>query len=416
MPGPLHGIRVIEVANVLLGPWACQILADMGADVIKVEPPEGDRARRTGPHKTTENMGALFLGPNRNKRSVVIDLASKLGRDSFLKLTESADVLVHNLRPQMMAHLGLDYAALSAVNPDIIYASACGYGQTGPYAERSALEDAMQAACGLVKLNERIFGEPRYTPTAACEKTTALMLVCGILSAVYHRTQTGEGQEVQVPMMETMVGYLMIEHLWGKTFDPPQGHMGYKGSLSAGRRPAATKDGFIAILTYLDPAWDNFCNMVDRPDLLADPRFKSLAERIRHIDDVYAETAKIMATKTTAEWEALFKGTSMPYTIVNTLEDLAEDPHLKAVGFWKSAAHPTEGKLRWPGFPVNYSDSLAEDRRPAPRLGEHSTEILREAGFSEAEIEAMLADGTTAADPAVDNAADPAIVNSPRVS
>ena len=406
MPGPLHGIRVIELANVLLGPWTCQILADMGADVIKVEPLEGDRVRSLGPHKSTENMGALFLGLNRNKRSVVIDLNSKNGITSFLKLAESADVLVHNLRPQAMARLGLDYPSVSAVNPSLVYAYACGYGQTGPYAERGAVDDSMQAACGLTALNERIFGEPRFTPTVVCDKTTALMLTCGVLSALYHRAQTGEGQEVEVPMMETMVGLLMVEHLWGQSFDPPQGPMGYKGSLSAGRRPAATKDGFIAILTYLDPAWGNFCKMVERPDLLADPRFTNLAERIRHIDDVYAETAKIMATKTTAEWETLFKGTSMPYTIVNTLEYLAEDPHLKAVGFWKSIDHPTEGKLRWPSFPVNYSDSPAEVRRPAPRLGEHSTEILHEAGYSDAEIAAMLADGTTAADPAANTSTE----------
>lgn len=395
MPGPLHGIRIVELANVLLGPWACQILADMGADVIKVEAPAGDRVRTLGPYKATENMGALFLSLNRNKRSVVIDLKSKNGCSSFLKLAESADVLVHNLRPRVMTRLGLDYAAVSAANPKIIYAGACGYGQTGPYAERGAVDDAMQAASGLAMLNARIFGEPRYTPSVVCDKTAALMLVCGVLSAIYHRAQTGEGQEIEVPMFETMVGFLTVEHLWGESFSPAQGHMGYKGSLSAGRRPAATKDGFIAILTYLDPAWGNFCKMVNRPDLLADPRFKTLAERIRHIDDVYAETAKVMATKTTAEWEALFKGTSMPYTIVNTLDELAEDPHLKAVEFWKTIDHPTEGKLRWPSFPVNYTDSPAEIHRPAPRLGEHSIEILREAGYSAAEIEAMLADGTT---------------------
>ena len=393
MPGPLHGLRVIEVANVVLGPWACQILADMGADVIKVEPPSGDSVRTLGPHRNTKNMGALFLSCNRNKRDVVIDLKKETGRAAFLKLAETADVIVHNLRPQVMTRLGVDYAAVSAMNPHIIYAGSYGFGQGGPYSGRGAVDDVMQAAVGLAMLNGHLFGEPRYTPTVVCDKITAITLVCGVLGAIYHREITGEGQELEVPMFETLVNYVMTEHLWGNAFEPSQGESLYRGIVSPGRRPAATKDGFIAILTYLDPAWDNFCKLAGRTDLLNDPRYKTLADRIRNIDDVYAETAQIMATKTTAEWQELLKTTSLPYTVVNTLEELPEDPHLKATGFWKSFDHPTEGKLRWPSFPINYSDSPAEVRCGAPNLGEHSAEILAEAGFSTDEISGLTERG-----------------------
>jgi len=394
MPGPLNGVRVLELTSVVLGPWACQILADMGADVIKVEAPRGDSNRHVGASKTP-GMGALFLTCNRNKRSIVLDLKHEAGRKAVLKLAEKADVLIHNNRPQAMERLGLDYAAVKAVNPRIVYCGSYGYGKNGPYGDKGALDDSIQAVSGIAYLNQMVTGEPRYLPTILCDKTTAITAVYGILGALFHRERTGQGQELEVPMFETMVNFLMAEHLWGQTFDPAMGSAGYVRLMSHHRKAYKTKDGYIAILPYLDAHWEIFCERAGRPDLLQSPKFKTLSARIANIDETYDETGKTMAARTTQEWLDLFADTSIPAIMMNTLDDLIDDPHLNAVDFWKEVDHPTEGKLRTPAFPVNYSESPADIRRHAPGLGEHSVEVLKEAGLSQAEIDAMLSAGVT---------------------
>ena len=396
MPGPLHGVRVVELTSVVLGPWACQILADMGADVIKIEPPAGDSNRQLGASRHP-GMAALYLTCNRNKRSVVLDVKQAAGRDALLDLVRTADVFVHNNRPQVMSKLGLDYAALQPVNPMLIYCGSYGYARKGPYGAKGALDDSIQSIAGIAMLNEMVLGEPRYLPTIVADKTTAITVVYGVLAALFSRERTGHGQELEVPMFETMVSYVMAEHLWGMTFEPPLGPPGYVRLMSVHRRPYRTRDGYVAILPYMNAHWDTFCEVTGHPELKDDPRFRTMGDRTRNIDDTYAETARIMATRSTQEWLDLFASTSVPINRVNSLADLADDPHLLETGFWKTVEHPTEGRLRTTAFPVNFSATPADEtRRHAPRLGEHTRELLAELGYAEERIESMLASGAAA--------------------
>jgi crotonobetainyl-CoA:carnitine CoA-transferase CaiB-like acyl-CoA transferase len=395
MPGPLDGIKILELTAVVLGPWACQMLGDMGADVIKIEAPYGDSNRSLGAVRNTKGMAALYLTCNRNKRSLVLDLKKPEARDALLELVKTADVLVHNNRPQVMDKLKLDYDTLKAINPKLIYCGSYGYGKKGPYGEKGALDDSIQAVSGIAMLNKLVLGEPRYLPTIVCDKTTAMAVVQAVLAALFHRERTGRGQEIEVPMYETMVSYVMAEHLWGSTFEPPIGGPGYIRLMSEHRKPYPTKDGYIAILPYLDAHWETFCKLAGREELLEDPRFKSLSDRVANIDDTYQETGKTMLKKTTKEWMDIFGKTSVPTIIVNSLEDLIDDEHLNAVGFWKTIEHPTEGTLRTPAFPSAFSDSPADIRRHAPLLGEHTVEILSEAGLDQATIDSMIESGAT---------------------
>lgn len=392
MSGPLQGIKVVEMTSVVLGPWACQMLADMGAEVIKIEQPRGDSNRSLGA-ANNPGMAALYLTCNRNKRSIVLDLRVAGARDAVLALVKSADVFIHNNRPQVMTKLGLDYADLRKVNPRIIYCGAYGYSKKGPYGKLGALDDSIQAASGIAMLNEMVLGEPRYLPTIVADKTTAITVVYGVLAALFHRERTGEGQELEVPMFETMVNWVMAEHLWGMTFDPPKGKPGYTRLMSKDRKPYKTKDGYIAVLPYLDAHWVKFCEITGYPQFIDDERFRTLADRVRNIDATNQTTAVIMATRTTTEWLGVLAPSGIPHIVVNTLEDLATDPHLEATGFWQSFDHPTEGKLRLPSFPVNFGSTPASIRRAAPRLGEHTVEVLREAGVDTATIDSLTASG-----------------------
>lgn len=396
MAGPLAGIKVLEMASVVLGPWACQILGDMGAEVVKVEPPRGDSNRQLGASRNP-NMAALYLTCNRNKRSIVLDLKQEEGREALLKLAAESDVMVHNYRSQAVEKLGVDYPRIKSVNPKIIYCATYGYGKAGPYGPRGALDDSIQAASGAAYLQAMAYGEPRYLPTVVADKTTALAVVFGVLAALFHRERTGEGQELEVPMFETMAYYLMAEHLWGLTFEPPIGTAGYTRLMSLHRKPYKTKDGYVAILPYMNAHWQTFCERAGHPELADDERFATMASRLTNIDATYEETGKIVATKTTAEWVELLGDTNVPTMVVNSPDDLIDDPHLKAVDFFKLTDHPTEGKIRMTGFPVNFSETPADVRRHAPKLGEHSVEILRELGYDQPAIDAMLAAKATLA-------------------
>lgn len=395
--GPLAGIRVIDMTSVLMGPMATQMLGDMGADVIKVEAPDGDLVRQIAPARH-DGMGALFLNANRSKRSICLDLKQDTGRRALLDLVRGADVLVYNVRPQAMARLGLDHASVAAVNPALVYAGLFGFGQDGPYAARPAYDDLIQGASGLAALFARSGdkpdrGEPRYVPQAVSDRVVGLAAVGAICAALVHRERTGEGQRVDVPMFETMAGFVMGDHAGGLTFNPPLGEPGYARQLSPLRKPYRTADGYVCALVYTDPQWQRFLVAVGREDLLAHPHFATFAARAAHVDEVYGTFEELVAQRTTAEWMALFDEIDIPVAPMHTLESIGEDPHLKAVGFFEEVDHPSEGPLRLMRPPYAFSATPLVNARTVPRHGEHGEEVLREAGYDDAAIAALRRSG-----------------------
>jgi crotonobetainyl-CoA:carnitine CoA-transferase CaiB-like acyl-CoA transferase len=295
-----------------------------------------------------------------------------------------------------MQRLGLDYQQVCKINPQVIYCATYGYGKAGPYGNKGALDDSIQAASGIAALNENVQGEPRFLPTVVADKTTGLFVVQAVLAALFHKERTGQGQEIEVPMFESMVSYVMVEHLWGQTFEPPIGKAGYIRLMAGHRRPYKTKDGlFLAVLPYWDVHWETFCKLSDNPELANDPRFTSMGKRLENIQETYAATGDIIATRSRQEWVDLLGETNVPMMVVNGLDDLIDDPHLKATGFWQEFDHPEEGRIRMSSPPMNFSETPASIRRMAPRLGQHSVEILREAGLSDETIQEMIAAGET---------------------
>lgn len=395
--GPLAGVRVIDLTTVLMGPFATQMLGDMGADVVKVESPDGDTVRRVGAARHA-GMGAIFLQGNRGKRSLVLDLKKPEGRKAVLKLAEGADILVYNIRPKAMARLGLTYEEVSAANPRIVYAGMFGYDQRGPYAARPAYDDLIQALVALPTLVQMAGADrPRYVPLAIADRYVAAIGVGAVLGALFHRMKTGRGQRVDIPMFETMAQMVLGEHMGGRTFDPPLGPPGYKRSLSPERVPYRTQDGYICVLAYTDKQWRSFFAAAGRPELPdADPRFADVGSRTVHIDELYALIAGVLSTRPTAEWLDILDRADIPVMPLHTLDSLIDDPHLAAIGFLGTVEHPSEGAIRNIGVPTIWSDTQATPGRPAPRLGEHSLEVLREAGYSAEEIEHLLAEGITA--------------------
>ena len=391
MMGPLDGIKVLDLTSVILGPMTGQYLGDMGADVIKVESPEGDVTRTIGPRRS-EGMGSLFLANNRNKRSIVLDLKTPEGQAALLRLTAGADVLLHSIRAGAAARVGLTYAALSAANPRLVYCHVKGFQDDGPYGGRPAYDDIIQALSGLAMLQMIAAGEPRYVPSIIADKVTAVHAAYAIALALFHRERTGHGQEVGVPMLETMVAFNMIEHLGGAVFEPSVGRMGYEPIRQGMRRPFPTQDGFLCLLPYNDPHWARFFALAGRADLAADPTFATMRGRQANLGKVWAEVATEVAQRSSAEWAALLDGTDIPHAVLNDLEDLLDDPHLAATGFWQMATHPSEGPLRLPANPISMPDSPPSIRRLPPRLGEHTAEVLSEHGFHAIDIRAFAKD------------------------
>jgi crotonobetainyl-CoA:carnitine CoA-transferase CaiB-like acyl-CoA transferase len=391
MTGPLTGLRVIDLTTVLMGPYATQVLADMGADVIKVESPEGDSVRGIGPFRNP-GMGAIFLQANRGKRSIVLDLKQSRGREALLELAKTSDVLISNLRPQVMERLKLSYVDVAGVNPKIIYVGVFGYGQDGPYAARPAYDDLMQGGAGIASLVKRAGGSvPRYAPIAIADRTVGIWAVGAINAALWHRERTGEGQSIEIPMFETMTQLVLGDHMGGALFEPALGTMGYGRLLSHDRRPYATKDGFVCALIYSDRQWRRFFEAIGEPDIFTcDPRFATITSRTQHIDEIYAMVTAYMKERTTAEWVELLSTADIPVEPLRTIEDLLHDPHLTAKGFFKTQHHPSEGQLRMPGVAMTFSKSHVDVSGPAPRLGEHSREILLEAGYVPEAIDAMM--------------------------
>ncbi len=391
MAGPLDGMRVLDLSSVVLGPMATQIMGDLGADVIKIEGPAGDTTRYTGPSRS-HDMAALFMGLNRNKRSIVLDLKQDAARDALWRLIDGADVFIHSIRPQKLKPLGLDHEAVLARNPRIVYAGVHGYGSRGPYAGAPAYDDVIQGQSGGVDLMARLIGEPRYLPTIMADKTCALVTAYAVMAALLERERSGKGQFVEIPMFETMVAYNMTEHLYGHTFDPPEAPLGYTRVLAPWRRPYRTSDGYVCMLAYVDIQWRRFWTEVGRPELADDPRFDTLSNRSDNISELYRIAGECLTGQSTAYWIERLAALDIPSAPITSLEELETDPHLTKIDFFRKRKHPTEGDIVLPDNPVRYSRTEPDLHHFQPRLGEHSIEILREAGLGDSDIEKLIAE------------------------
>jgi len=375
---PLDGIRILDLSTVVLGPYASQILAEYGAEVLKIETPEGDSTRRTGP-STETGMGAIFLGVNRGKKSVVLDLKSAAGRDALLKLIDTADVLMHSIRPQKLAAIGLDPQTLRTRNPRLVYAGLHGFAENGPYGGMPAYDDIIQGLSGCAGLMERQSGVAQYYPTIAADKTTGLVAAHAILAALLKRERTGEGSFVEVPMLESMVAFNLVEHMYGGHFEPPLSAPGYPRLLNPYRKPFRTLDGYLCAMPYTDQHWKRFFIEAGESALASDPRFADISLRTQNIEALYEAAERIIATRTTAQWLDVCARLEIPASKMNRLEDLQDDEHLKATGFFETLTDPAMGTLTFPGVPVHI-DGRRPPVRMAPRLGEHTEEVLASIG------------------------------------
>jgi crotonobetainyl-CoA:carnitine CoA-transferase CaiB-like acyl-CoA transferase len=389
----LTGVRILDLSAVVMGPYATQILGDLGADVIKVEPPSGDNMRAVGPMRNT-GMGALYLHLNRNKRSVVLNLKTPEGRQACLDLAKTADVLLYNTRPQAMARLGLGYDSVAAVNPAIVYVGAYGFGRHGPYAGRPAYDDLIQGMTGLPWLHRQSSGgDPRYVPLTLADRAVGMHVAIAILAGVLEARTSGQGQDIEVPMFEAMSQLVLGDHLGGYTFKPNDGPAGYARLLVAHRRPYATTDGYISALIYNDKHWLRFFELIGRPDLQNDPRFCTHTARAQHIDQAYELVSRVLATNSSAHWLQALAAADIPAAQLYSIDDLMADPHLKAVNMVRELNHPTEGPMRSPAPVGRFSRTPTDIRRHAPMLGEHTAQVLAEAGYDPRHIATLLETG-----------------------
>ncbi len=393
MSGPLAGIRVLDLSSVIMGPYASQQLADLGADVIKIEPPGGDVMRQAGPMRNP-GMGHFYLTTNRNKRSVVLDLKRPAGKEALLRMASGSDVLLYNIRPQAMARLGLGYDDVKQVSPKIIYAGAYGFSQRGPYAARPAYDDLIQGMCGIPWLSGSASGEkPRYAPMVLVDRVVGLQLCNAITAALFFRERTGIGQRVDVPMFEGMLSIVLGEHLAGRLYEPCTAPAGYQRSLARDRRPYETSDGHICVLVYNDKHWRNFFAAIGQPEVFEnDPRFSSQGHRLENIEHVYGFLGDIFLTRSTDAWLTLLEEADIPAARMYSIDDILCDPHLLQTGYLQRVAHPSEGEMLDIGIPTEWSHSVPEHRHHAPRLGQDTAEVLREFDYSEQEIQVLLSE------------------------
>jgi crotonobetainyl-CoA:carnitine CoA-transferase CaiB-like acyl-CoA transferase len=393
MSAPLKGYRVIDMTQVVVGPYATSYLGDYGADVIKVEPPTGDLSRNIGGKSPTPGMSSKFLYLNRNKRTIMLDLKQDRGREVLLRLAKSADVLIYNVRPEAMARLKLTYNDLRAVNPGIIYCGIYGFGQGGRYRSKPAYDSIIQGSSGLASLAEQSTGTPRYVGMVIADRIVGLMAVNAMLTALLHRERTGAGQSIDVPMFENMAAFVLNDHMFTRAYDPPLGPAGDKRLLDPDARPLKTKDGYICITANTDQQAAGLFEAFGMPELKNDPRFKNVANRAANTREYYSIREKALQSKTTAEWLAIFDRYDVPAMPYHTLDSIFDDPHLRDVGFFERVEHPTQGAYWHMPPPTKLSGYRPGIDRFAPHPGEQSVEILRDAGYSEGEIEALLAAG-----------------------
>jgi crotonobetainyl-CoA:carnitine CoA-transferase CaiB-like acyl-CoA transferase len=372
--GPLHGIRVVDLTAMVMGPYCTQIMADMGADVVKVEPPAGDNTRyiSVGP---APGMSGVFVNVNRGKRSVVLDLRTAEGRDALRALITQADVFIHSMRAKAIVKLGFGYDDVAAINPNIVYTNCYGYGRRGPEADQPAYDDTIQAQCGLPAVQEQLTGEANYVGTIMADKVAGLTALYATMMALFHRERTGEGQEVEVSMFETMASFMLVEHANGAMFDPPLGPAVYPRTVAPNRKPYPTKDGHVAALIYNDKHWNAFIESV-QPAWNSE-LYATLERRAKQIDVVYGLVAETLLERTTDEWLALFRELEIPAAAIQTPGDLFDDPHLNAVGLFETIDTP-HGKVRFPGVPTWFSRTPGKVRGPAPELGADTAAVLSE--------------------------------------
>ncbi len=386
--GPLKGVKILDLTSVVFGAYATGMLGDLGADVIKVESPAlgggdaGDIMRWAGspPKGAPADLGPIFMTVNRNKRSVLLDLTKAPSQKALRKLVAWADVFATSIRYEGMKRLGLGYEDLQAIKPDIVYVHGSGYGADGPYAGEPAYDDLIQSACGLADLLPRTDGNPapRLLPTLVADKVSGLFMTQAILAALYHRERTGEGQLVEVPMFECLTSFTLAEHLCGHVYDPPTGQFAYSRIANPNRKPFATKDGYIGLMPYNDRHWRDFFTAAGAPDLMDDPRFQSQQARAQNYPALYGLLDEITRSKTTAEWLALLKPLQIPVARTNRLDELMDDPHLSAIGFFETYEHPEAGRYWSMKPPLRFSQTPANIRRHAPRIGEHTAEVTKD--------------------------------------
>jgi len=392
--GPFAGIKVVDLTSVVMGPYATQILGDMGAEVIKVESPDGDIMRHMGVAKN-KAMGPIHLSVNRNKKSLVLDLQKEAGLKALINVMTDADVFVHAMRPAAIERLGLGYNQVKKIKSDIVYCGAYGFGKGGAYSEDPAYDDMIQGVSGLCSLNASLAGEPRFTPTIIGDKVAGLTMAYSIMAALYHKLRTGEGQSIEVPMFETLTSFMLVEHIGGRVFDKNNGKAGYARVLSQLRKPHRTTNGYLCVLPYTDKNWKDFFKLAGREDLSSDPRYVTANNRSQNYETLYKALADIMALRRSEDWLRDLKKLSIPVAPVNSLDDLFSDQHLSDVGMFFEREHPTEGMLTQTRPPVTFSKSPSSVNSLAPGLGQHSHQVLRTAGLTESELRSLIDDGIT---------------------
>lgn len=391
---PLFGVRIVDLTSIVLGPLATLTLAGMGAEVIKVEASDGDNVRLAG-SAMHDDMGHVFLHGNRGKRSVVLHLKHQAARDALLRLIAQADVFLCNVRPAAMRRLGLGPDVLRQANPRLIQVTACGYDSRGPRADLPAYDDLIQGAVAIPELMQHYTGgEPAYVPLTLVDRVAGLHVVYAITAALYARERTGDGQYVEVPMFESAAHLVLADHMAGESFDPALGPAGYDRLLSTHRRPYRTADGYLCVLIYNDKHWRAFFSAIGQPQVFEqDPRFSTQRNRSINIHEVYGFVAGVMVSRTTTEWRALLDAIDVPNQVPATLESLINDPQLKASGLVGEEQHPTEGRLRTLGSPTYWNGTRSPSLSPAPRLGQHTREVLEDLGYSEHELEILAREG-----------------------
>ncbi|MGH1490482.1 MAG: CaiB/BaiF CoA transferase family protein [Acidimicrobiales bacterium] len=376
--GALDGVRIIDLTTVLMGPLASRYLGDHGADVIRIDGPEVETMVGD-----TSGLSGIGLDTHRNKRSVQLNLKSEAGMAALWDLLASADVLVTNLRAAALDRLGLSSDAVRAKFPGLVYCIANGFGAEGPYADRAAYDDAIQAASGLAALRQRVDGEPAYVPSVIVDKICSLHIVQAVMAAIMHQRATGNGQTIRVSMFETMVAFNLVEHFRGAALDPPKGDIGYPRLLTKHRRPYRCADGWVALLPYTSANWRNFFELIGRPELNEDERFATHGGRIDNIDELYAMVSDAAPSRTVDEWMDVCQQHSIPASPVFDLADLVDDPHLREVGLFQPVEHPALGPYRTVRNPVSYDTLSTELRHHAPLPGQHTEAILRELGWDD---------------------------------